>query len=86
MFIKAHISQCFMLVRFACCRYLFEEGRQQMVCQGLEKPLILISKASYFTSGYFQLMGIMQLRAVLSPTQWRGSKNQWHHGCQRVVE
>lgn len=42
--------------------------------QSLEKPLILISKASYFTSGYFQLMGIMQLRAVSSPTQWTGSK------------
>lgn len=39
-----------------------------MVCQGLEKPLILMSNAPYFTGGYFQLMGIMQLRAVSNPT------------------
>lgn len=34
------------------------------------------NKASYFTNGYFQLMGITQLRAVLIPTQWRGSKTE----------
>lgn len=74
LFIKVCISQYFMLFRFACSRYFSEEGRRQMMYQSLEKPLILISKASYFTSGYFQLMGIMQLRAVSSPTQWTGSK------------
>lgn len=39
-----------------------------MVCQGLEKPLTLVSEAPYITSGYFQLMGIMQLKAVSSLT------------------
>lgn len=87
MFIKARISQYFMLVRFLCSRYLPEEGRQQMVCQGLEKPLISISKASYFTSEYFQLMAIIQLEScVKSHSGWEVKLYQWHHGCQRAVQ
>jgi len=64
MFVKAYISQYFMLVRSACCRYLSEEGEQQQACQNLEKLLLLVNKALYFPNGYFQLIGTMQLRAI----------------------
>lgn len=58
-----------------------------MVCHGPEKPLILLSKASYFTSGYVQLMGIIQLESCVKfLSGWEIKLNQRHHGCQRAVQ